>query len=189
MSLPKISRKMFMQASVVITGAALVGCETEGPAGADAGPRRDSGPGPRRDSGLVASDSGPARDAGGGGTDAGGGGDAGANLCSGASIAAVIFDNHSPGPHELIIPVADILAGTEKTYVTGGTTSHCHSVTITAANVATLRSGGVVRLESCTGTDHEYALSCGAAPTAMEPVCADGTVGGSDDCTGTTHSP
>lgn len=94
--------------------------------------------------------------------------------------------------HTLTIPLADIMAGEEKDYVTGGTTSHCHIVTLTAADFATLRAGGEVRVVSCNNTDHEYALSCAGAVTAGDPGPTCGTsndgrfMGG---CTGSTFTP
>ena len=50
-------------------------------------------------------------------------------------------------------------------------------MTVTAADFATLRAGGTVRVYSCNFTDHEYALSCASAPTANDPT----PVCGSDD--------
>jgi hypothetical protein len=88
-------------------------------------------------------------------------------MCSG-NITALISLNHTAqqgGAHALSIPMADIMAGVEKCYdATGASTTHKHYVTLTAADFATLRSGGVVRKFTCNGGDHEYVLSCAANP-------------------------
>lgn len=183
MSLPKISRNIFLQASAVFTGAAIVGCDPEEPAGVDAGGRTDSGTG-RTDSGTGGTDSGMVADSGAGGTDGGtggtdaGSGDAGgAATCSGANITAEVGNNHG---HVLMIPVADIMNESlgDQTYTTtrDGTPGlmHDHMVTITAAQFAMLRSGGIVRVNACPGfgpsSNHEFAISCGPV-TANLPVC------------------
>lgn len=182
-----------MKVGLALAGAHLVGCGDDD--GADSGPV-DGG----SDAGMADTGADAGGDAGGddAGDDAGGdaGADAGSDtgadageMCSGDAISADVSDNHG---HELTIPVADILAGTEKTYVTGGVTSHCHMVTLTVADFAALQAGETVRVVSCNNTEHEFALSCVAMPTAEDaaPTC-----GGSDEgrftgtCTGDTFSP
>ena len=136
-----------------------------------------------------------------GGDDAGGddaGGDAGGDDagsddagggCSGDTITAAVSNNHG---HTLSIPVADILAGEEKSYVTGGVTTHCHIVTLTAADFATLQSGGEVRVVSCNNTEHEYALSCAGMIMAGDPAPTCGTSNEGrfmGTCTGDTFTP
>ncbi|MGE0788314.1 MAG: hypothetical protein AB7S26_21755 [Sandaracinaceae bacterium] len=186
-----IGRQEFLQLAAALLGGSLIGCDDGGGSdagggGSDSGPRADAGGGGGTDAGGGGTDAGGGgTDAGGGGTDAGGGGtDAGGggNMCSGDRINAVIGSNHAGGlAHALSIPVADIVAGVDMTYTTGGTTSHCHSVTVTAADFAMLRAGGEVRLYSCNNTDHEYVLSCVGTPTsdAMNPIPICGTLGGS----------
>ncbi|MCE7895017.1 MAG: hypothetical protein DYH12_35810, partial [Sorangiineae bacterium PRO1] len=88
--------------------------------------------------------------------------------CSGDVVAA-ISQNHG---HALTVPMADIEAGVEKTYSAKGSANHCHQVTLTAQDFATLKAGGVVTKKSCNGTDHEYVLSCGSAPAPAVPSCA-----------------
>ena len=112
-----------------------------------------------------------------------------AEMCAGNAIEADVSQNHG---HTLTIPVADIMAGTEKQYVTGGTTTHCHVVTLTAEDFATLQAGGVGRVYSCNNTEHEYALSCVADVTAGDPapVCGDSNEGRyRGECTGDTFTP
>jgi hypothetical protein len=107
-----------------------------------------------------------------GGTASGGtGGTSAANMCS-AKIVAKISNNHN---HALEIPMADITAGATKCYNAAGTAGHNHYVTVTAADFTTLKGGGVVKVFSCNGGDHEYVLSCVANfPAAAAPACPGG---------------
>ncbi len=109
---------------------------------------------------------------GGGGSSSESGGTTGTeSACSDAVIVAAISQNHG---HALEIPLADIEAGVEKTYDASGTAGHCHEVTLTAEDFATLRAGGSVTKFSCHGGDHEDVLSCAAgAPEPGNPA---------DDC-------
>ncbi len=186
----QLTRKTFLQLTLVGVGAKLVGCgDDDGPAGPDlGGGDTDMGGGGGTDMG-----GGGDTDMGGGGdTDMGGGGDTDmgeASMCSGDVIVADISNNHD---HSLEIPVADIMAGTERQYVTGGTTGHCHVVTLTADDFATLRAGGEVRVVSCNNTEHEYALSCAGSVTANDPAptCGSSSEGRfTGGCTGDTFTP
>lgn len=84
-----------------------------------------------------------------------------ANACMEAVIVAEISMNHG---HSLEIPMADVEAGVEQTYDASGDSGHCHEVTLTAEDFATLRAGGAVTKYSCNGGDHEYVLSCAPDP-------------------------
>ncbi len=136
---------------VVVGGAGLVGCGGE--VGTDAGPTgTDSGP-PEADAGPTETDAGPT------GTDAGPPEtDAGPAGC--AAPGATIGTNHG---HVLMVPPADVSAGTERTYDIRGTSGHTHSVTLTAANFATLAGGGTVMVTSSNGAAHTHAVTvvCG----------------------------
>lgn len=188
----QLTRKTFLQLTVAGVGASLVGCgDDDGPAGPDLG-RTDMGGGGIDMGGGGTDMGGGAPDGGGGGPDLGEGDeDMGGetSMCSGDVIVADVSQNHG---HSLEIPVADIMAGTERQYVTGGTTGHCHVVTLTADHFATLRAGGEVRVVSCNNTEHEYALSCAGSVSANDPGP---TCGSSDDgrftggCTGDTFTP
>ena len=105
-----------------------------------------------------------------GGSGVGGMGGMGASQCA-DTLSAEISGNHG---HALSVPVADILAGVTKTYDSAGTAGHSHFVQITAADFATLASGGTLIKTSCNGGDHEYVLSCAVADrAAAAPVCSD----------------
>jgi hypothetical protein len=103
------------------------------------------------------------------------------NSCS-ADIMAVIAGNHAPpGDHVLTIPIADIMAGVEKTYNARGNAMHDHFIKVTAADFTTLKSGGIVKKNSCSGGDHQFLLSC--ATTSMMPTAP--TCEMSDMCSST----
>ena len=96
-----------------------------------------------------------------------------ANVCTEEMLVAAVSFDHG---HELEIPLADIEAGVETSYDTSGKSSHCHRVTLTADDFATLRAGGTVVKFSCNGGDHEYVLNCsGGAEQPDDPAkqCAD----------------
>jgi len=92
------------------------------------------------------------------------------------AVMALISMNHG---HALSVPPADVMAGVEKIYNTRGTASHDHFVRVTAEDFAMLKAGGTVIKRSCSGTDHEYVLSC-TTPSRQPaaPTC-------SDECGGT----
>lgn len=168
----RISRAQFLQVGVSLATIAA-GCGDDGTSGAGAagGAGGDS-------SGGASSTGGTASTSGGAGpttttttTVSGTGGAGGsASVCL-AAISASISGNHAQGPHLLDIPLADIEAGVEKVYSAQGQANHCHEVTLTAADFATLKSGGSVTKFSCNGGDHEYTMSCGANPTPVAPDC------------------
>ncbi len=99
----------------------------------------------------------------GGGGDTGTGGDAGTGGDGGggcASTTANIGTNHG---HELMVPAADVAAGAEMTYDIMGTSTHAHSVTLTADDMMTLQGGGTVTVTSSSGAmhTHEVTVMCG----------------------------
>ena len=125
------TRREFLGATVGgFAGLALAACES--PAPVDAGPLggNDSGP--------------PASDA---GSDAGPLVDGGPRDCSETTIE--IGSRHPPGfRHELVLPMADIAAGTEQTYDITGESRHPHTVLVTAAHFTALQNGEVVEILS-----------------------------------------
>lgn len=92
--------------------------------------------------------------------------------------------NYGIDPHDLSIPVADMVAGMTKTYTTTGTT-HDHNITLTDADFAALRNGETVRkyvcLEEPKFIDHEFAISC--ADPNIQPLL-EGEIGTPSNCPG-----
>jgi hypothetical protein len=91
----------------------------------------------------------------------GGGGDDGDDPpqscgASGASIAG----NHG---HSLTIAEADLTSAIDKTYSIQGSAGHDHTVTFTAAQLASLRSGQSVVVNSTTASSHMHAVTAACA--------------------------
>jgi hypothetical protein len=104
------------------------------------------------------------------GSNTGGNGTGGSMGSCGAALV-VMGSNYASDPHDLMIPVADLIAGTQKTYIsTGGT--HTHAVTLTPADFIALASGETVTKYACrtpsNQADHEWAISC--ANPSVQPV-------------------
>jgi hypothetical protein len=72
------------------------------------------------------------------------------------STSNVITNPHS---HVLTVPVADLEDGADKTYDIQGTSQHTHTVTITAAQFATLAGGTSIMLTSTSGNGHTHAIT------------------------------
>ena len=67
-----------------------------------------------------------------------------------------------------MLAAATLNATTDQTFTTspGGTDGHTHMITLTVANLATIKAGGSVPMVPSTMTDghvHNYAVSCQAA--------------------------
>jgi hypothetical protein len=112
--------------------------------------------------GCGGDDDDPAEGGSGGGSGGGGGG--GGQVGDGgtcADVTTTIENNHPTGPHILDVPLSDVLAGEEKTYDIQGESSHTHTVTITAAEFATIAGGGTVTTKSSvTGHSHPVEVGC-----------------------------
>ncbi len=93
----------------------------------------------------------------------GGSGGSGGNSCL-AAVVADITCPHDP-PHELTVPVEDIVAGTPKSYDIQGQSDHSHTVSLTADDFAKLKAGETVYkfVEADQYQDHCVTLSCGTA--------------------------
>jgi hypothetical protein len=88
-------------------------------------------------------------------TGTGAGGGSAATMCT-TNIQA----NHPPpGQHLLTIPAADANAGAQKTYSIQGMADHDHTITITAAQMATLKAGGMVTVMSTTNLAHSHPVT------------------------------
>jgi hypothetical protein len=66
-----------------------------------------------------------------------------------------IAGNHG---HVLMVSKAEVTAAADKTYDITGTAAHSHSVTVTAANFATLASNQSVSLTSTSGGNHTHSI-------------------------------
>jgi hypothetical protein len=94
------------------------------------------------------------------GDDGGGGGgaDAPGRSCTTNGTNVSIGSNHG---HVLMVSAADVAAGAEKTYNITGSATHAHSVTISAANFASLQSnpGMALTLTSTSGGGHTHTVT------------------------------
>lgn len=73
-----------------------------------------------------------------------------------ASTGATIGSNHG---HVIMVTTAEANAGVDKTYQIQGTSTHPHTVMITAANFATLRAAGTVIVTSSTNASHSHSVT------------------------------
>jgi len=109
----------------------------------------------------------------GGGTGSGGAaGGTGGSTTTGLACADPLPETQNPDQtghtHTVMVPEATLNATTDQTFTTspGGTDAHTHMITLTAANLATIKAGGSVASVPSTVTDshmHTYAVSCQAA--------------------------
>jgi hypothetical protein len=83
--------------------------------------------------------------------------------CTLTDATVMIADNHPHAPHALVVPSADVQAGVEKVYDIMGVAAHTHTITVTAADFATLKAGGTIMETSTTALDHSHVItiSCG----------------------------
>ncbi len=112
---------------------------------------------------------------GGGGASAGGanaGGAAVGGAGGGAGVCAMSLlvrgSNYATDPHDITVPLADLVEGTQKTYTSTTANNHNHMITLTEADFTALRNGETVKKYACfnQGTDHEWVFSC-ADPKLM----------------------
>jgi hypothetical protein len=73
----------------------------------------------------------------------------------------IIGSNHG---HELVVSLADVMAGVEETYGIQGTSMHPHTVTLTAEHFMMLQQGMEVVVDSSMDAGHTHAVTvtCGA---------------------------
>jgi hypothetical protein len=64
--------------------------------------------------------------------------------------------------HTVTVGAATLNATTSQTLTTSSTASHTHMITLTPANLATLRGGGMVEILSTNNSSHThtYRISC-----------------------------
>lgn len=95
-----------------------------------------------------------------GGDDGGGGGtpDATGGLgnCAANGTSVTIAANHG---HTLTVSMADVAAGTSRTYDIMGTSLHTHSVILTPAHFTMLAANQVVTVMSSDGSAHTHAIT------------------------------
>ena len=91
---------------------------------------------------------------GGGGSSGGNNNGAGPSSCS--SEGAAITANHG---HSLSIAAADLDSTTARTYSIQGAAGHAHSITLSPAQLASLKAGGTVTVTSTTDFAHEHAVT------------------------------
>ena len=69
-----------------------------------------------------------------------------------------IKGNHG---HAASIPAAHLAGNADQMYSIKGGSPHDHTITITAANFATLRSGGTINVKSTSsGHTHDCTIKC-----------------------------
>lgn len=91
-----------------------------------------------------------------GGGDDGGGGTTKDCVVNGTT--ATIGSNHG---HAITVSTADVMAAVDKTYDIMGTSTHTHSVTVTAANFASLVNNpdGSVMITSTDSGGHTHSIT------------------------------
>jgi hypothetical protein len=94
----------------------------------------------------------------------GGGGYTSGGGMSGSGCTTTIAANHD---HVLVVPLSDLSSTVDKSYDIRGTADHTHTVTLTAAQLAQLKAGQSVNVNSTTtasmvyGTHfHAVSVSC-----------------------------
>jgi len=87
-------------------------------------------------------------------TGCGGGGDgySGGSM-SGSGCTDTIATNHG---HVLVVPLSDLSSMVDKSYDIHGTADHTHTVTLTAAQLAQLKAGQSVNVNSSTSSSMAY---------------------------------
>lgn len=83
-----------------------------------------------------------------------------AAACENGAAASAISANHG---HSLLLSKADVAAGASKTYSIQGAASHDHQVSITAAQLKTLKAGKTITVTSSNVFSHVHAVTvaCG----------------------------
>lgn len=82
----------------------------------------------------------------------------GAN-CGTNGTSSAIGSNHG---HNIVVSAADVTAGVDKTYNIQGSSSHMHSVTVSAAQFASLQNNQQITANSTndSGHTHSVTISC-----------------------------
>lgn len=72
------------------------------------------------------------------------------------TCGATISGNHG---HVLAVPTADLSSAVDVTYDIQGSADHSHTVTFTAAMLASLKAGNMVSAVSTTTLSHNHAIN------------------------------
>ena len=83
----------------------------------------------------------------------------------------VISANHG---HTLVVSAADVAAGRPKTYSIAGAARHDHTVTLTAADFASLAAGRVVAVTSSDGAGHTHTVTVTCTVSTPPAACGNG---------------
>jgi hypothetical protein len=83
-------------------------------------------------------------------------GDEGGELCTDDPDVEIV-GNHG---HELVVPIAHVEAGTERTYHIQGNADHDHELTLTSDDFAKLRDTGQLGVNISVPHDHTIRLTC-----------------------------
>jgi len=177
------------------TGGGVAGAPAGGAAGSTGGLPKGGAAGSTggsggKSGGAGAGGSGGKASGGSGGMSGGGG--AGGGMCT-ADVVAKISCPHSP-PHMLTITKADIDAAVaDKVFTLSQAAGHTHTITMTAADWTTLKSGGTVFkfTEAGANQDHCVVLKCGTvdASTAAGAKCGGTSPTDGNDVACTTPWP
>jgi len=65
--------------------------------------------------------------------------------------------------HALLIPAADFTTPAEQTYDIKGMSAHTHTVTLSAAQLTSLKAGTPVTVASTVGAGHSHMVTIGCA--------------------------
>jgi hypothetical protein len=85
-----------------------------------------------------------------------GAGSSSAGNCLANGTSVTIATNHG---HVLVVSKADVAAGADKTYHIMGTALHDHTVSVTAAQFATLAANSGIAVTSSTDDSHNHHIS------------------------------
>lgn len=81
-------------------------------------------------------------------------------------VIARVGKNHG---HVFVVPLADVVAGVDKTYDLKGSAPHPHALTITADQMRLLASGEIVRARSTEVNAHAHRVWVRCAPATDPP--------------------
>ncbi len=83
----------------------------------------------------------------------------GAN-CGTNGTSSAIGTNHG---HNLVVSAADVSAGVDKTYNIQGSSAHMHSVTVSAAQFASLQNNQQITATSSSDSGHTHSITISCA--------------------------